>query len=331
MKRANENKNEIDRKKTIKESEPSEQQHEKASANDLNIVTINLGIFSLFAALVFTYFVYYSQQMTELKADIYSKIIEINAINPAFPWPLTISSNSEYYYLKRNEFLFNDFRQSNDKIQKSNDKSQLSLLGKHIQTILPQITLFFPYKKMLDFKKDGSITFDPSHFESINTTGDPNANATYNKDAPKYVNIEVIKEQIDHINNSHNRFTMELENGKDRIIYSIILANGFTTEYDKAHVKNSIEAVISYLEKHYRLAIPLGLSIKKYDYIMQKCNKTIITSLSSLLILNFILGVMLPMFISEYRSNKWYWLIPQITFFSGMVILFSISIYSLPF
>ena len=155
-----------------------EKSHANSPARDLNIISINLAIFSLFTVLVFSYFVYFSHQLTEVKAEIFSKILEINAINPPHPWSfLTIPANTEYYYLKRKEILLNEFQNINANLQKSDlDKSLQITYGKKMQEIITQFAYFFPFKRMLDFHKDGSVTFDPNNYESIQTAENLNAN-----------------------------------------------------------------------------------------------------------------------------------------------------------
>ena len=103
-------------------------------ARDLNIISINLAIFSLFTALVFSYFVYFSHQLAAVKAEIFSKILEINAINPPHPWSfLTIPANTEYYYLKRKQILLNEFQNINATLQKADlTKSMQVAYGKRM-------------------------------------------------------------------------------------------------------------------------------------------------------------------------------------------------------
>jgi hypothetical protein len=67
---------------------------------------------------VFSYFVFFEHQLTEVKADISAKIIEINAINiPHSAFSISFGGNNEYYYLKRKEILLNDFRNINRDLQ----------------------------------------------------------------------------------------------------------------------------------------------------------------------------------------------------------------------
>lgn len=303
--------------------------------DELNYINFNLAVFSLFVALVFSYFVYFSHQITEIKSDIYSKIIEVNAINPPFPWSfLSITGHKEYYYLKRREILFNDFKAIKYKIVKETDKHSLAVYGKEVQVLLTQMAYFFPYKKMLDFKQDGSVSFDPNHFESIDSAENLKTNLpsyTNEKGSDNTYGTAFLKEQMDHIYNSHRRFTFELIDGKDKIIESMILANKLTSDYDKSRCKKYVDSLINYLESHYRLAMPLGLAIKKYDYYRQIANIKIIIAISSLLFINFICGVLIPLFAVNLRRNKKLLAITQLTFVIGIFILFRISLYSIPF
>ena len=309
--------------------------HVNSPARDLNIISINLAIFSLFTALVFSYFVYFSHQLTEVKAEIFSKILEINAINPPHPWSfLTIPANTEYYYLKRKEILLNEFQNINANLQKSDlNKSMQVTYGKKIQEIITQLAYFFPFKRMLDFHKDGSVTFDPNNYESIQTTENLNANIppyANNGKLPHNYNANFLKKQIDEINDFHRKFTLELKDGKEKIIEAMTLANCLTTEYDKTRLRKYIESLTEYLENHYKLAIPLGLTIVKADYFIQKASTKLIVALSFLLALNFLFGVVLPLFVEKFRTGRLYWAIPQLIFAIGIIILFSASVYSLP-
>lgn len=312
-----------------------EKSHANSPAHDLNIISINLAIFSLFTALVFSYFVYFSHQLTEVKADILSKILEINAINPPQPWSfLTIPANTEYYYLQRKEILLNEFQNIKTSLQKSNLNESVEVTyGKKMQEIITQIAYFFPFKRMLDFHKDGTVTFDPNNYESIQNTENLNANVppyTNNGKLPHNYNTEFLKEQIEHINDFHRRFTLELKDGKEKIIEAMTLANGLTKEYDKIRLVKYIESLIEYLGNHHKLAIPLGLTIVKADYIIHKASTKLIVALSFLLAINFLFGVVLPLFVEKFRMGKLFWAIPQIIFVIGISLLFSVSVYSLP-
>jgi hypothetical protein len=304
-------------------------------ARDLKIISINLAIFSLFTALVFSYFVYFSHQVAAVKAEIISKILEINAINPPHPWSfLTIPANTEYYYLKRKQILLYEFQNINASLQKSNlIESMRVTYGKRMQEIITQLAYFFPFKRILDFHKDGSVTFNPNNYESIQTTENLNTNVppyANNSKLPNNYNAEFLKKQIDEINDFHLKFTLELKDGKEQIIEAMTSANGLTTEYDKTRLRKYIESLTDYLENHYKLAIPLGLTIVKADYFIHKASTKLIVALSFLLAMNFLFGVVLPLFVEKFRIRRLYWVIPQVIFVIGIIILFSASVYSLP-
>lgn len=316
-------------------TESNEEVRSKLAEGDLSIININLAIFGIFIALIFSYFVYFSHQLTEIKSEIHSKILEINAINPPFPWSfLSITGHNEYYYLKRRKILFEEFRRIKESLQDTDlNEATMSKLGKQAQVLITQIAYFFPYKRMLDFQKDGSVTFDPNRFESIETVENLKTNIpayAISRDADRTYSPEFIKEQVDHINNSHRRFNLELKDGKDRIIEAMTLANGLNKDYDKTRLRKYIESLIEYLENHYKLAIPLGLKIKKYDYLIKKSNLKIIVTLSILLFINFMSGVVLPLLWRKTRNKRLFMVISLLTFFVGIVILFLESLYSLP-
>ena len=314
--------------------ESRERTHSNSVDIDLNVINVNLAIFSLFIALVFSYFVYFSHQLTEIKSEIYSRIIEINAIDPPFPWSfLSIQGHNEYYYLKRREVLFEEFRKLKEVVQQPGlNESDMAKYGKQVQIIITQIAYFFPYKRMLDFRKDGSVTFDPNRFESIETAENLKSNIpgyAVPRDSSRTYSPEFLKEQADHILNSHRRFTLELKDGKDKIVQAMIIGNALSTDYDKARVRKYIDGLIAYLENHYKMAIPLGLTIKKYDYLLTKSKPIIIISLSALLIINLISGVVVPLFYNKARNSKIIFIIPLISFVVGIVVLFSEALYSL--
>jgi len=304
-------------------------------AHDLNIIRINLAIFSLFTALVFSYFVFFSHQVTEARAEIFSRILEINAINLPQPWSfMTIPANTEYFYLKRKKTLLREFNAIKTNLQKSTiSKSDEIAYGKKMQEIITQLSYFFPFKRILDFHKNGSVTFDPNNYESIQAIDNLNAIAPpYARDSktPQNYSSEFLKEQIDQIYDLNRRFTLELKDGKDKICEAMILANELTTDYDKTRLHKYIESLIEYLENHYKLAIPLGLTIVKADYYIHKASPKLIISLSLLLTMSFICGVVLPLFVEKIRASKIFWAMPLLIFAIGIIILFSASVYSLP-
>ena len=147
----------------------------------------------------------------------------------------------------------------------------------------------------------------------------------------RYVyNANFLKKQIDEINDFHRKFTLELKDGKEKIIEAMTLSNCLTMEYDKARLRKYIESLTEYLENHYKLAIPLGLTIVKADYFIHKASTKLIVALSFLLAMNFLFGVVLPLFVERFRTGKLFWAIPQIIFVIGISFLFSVSVYSLP-
>ena len=320
---------------TMRNTKPSLNIQPNASDSDLNIMNINIAIFGLFIALTFSYFVYFSHQLTNVKFEVYSKILEINAINHPFPWSfLSISGHSEYYYIKRREILFKEFRAIKDSMhRKKLDEPTLSNYGKQVQKSITQISYFFPYKRMLDFQKNGSATFDPNRFEAIETVDNLEKNIpgyAVPPDSDKKYSPEFLKQQVNHIIESHRRFTLELIDGKDRIIHAMTLANGLNSEYDKSRLKKYIDGLIVYLEHHYRLAIPLGLTLKKYDYFINKAKPKLIIILSAILFINFLSGVVAPpLFYRKARNNRLFLVVPLLTFVVGVIILFKESIYSL--
>jgi len=304
-------------------------------SDDPNIISINVSIFSLFTVLVFSYFVFFELQLTEVKADISAKIIEINAINiPHSAFSISFGGNNEYYYVKRKEILLNDFRNINRDLQESNlSKQETAEHGKKIQLIMSNIAYSYPFKRMIYYSKDGNTILDLNHNESIDTVEE------FKSDKPIYprninsnreYSMDAIKVQIDEIRNYHQRFTLEFKDGKEKIIDAILLANNLKGEYNKTKCSKYVNGLIEYLEDHYRLAIPLGLTIKKYDYYIQKANMTLIISLSCLLALNFILGIIIPLFFIKLRNNKILWATSELTFVIGLIILFSASLFSIP-
>lgn len=275
-------------------------------------------MFSIFLALTFAYFVYFSHQITGTQSELVVKITEINAINIPYPFQfLTISGHKEYYYKKRRDALREEFRSLKRRIDELNlSDSELAKLGKEIQRVITQIAYFFPYKRILEFKQDGSCTFDPNKHESIDTK--------------EKINLGFLKTQIDEIYNWNYAFTLELKDGSDRISKAVILAGGFKDEYTKSRVVKYLESLVSYLEKHYELAIPLGLLIKKYEYLMSKTEKSKIVLFTILLSINFFCGVLLPLFWIILRNNMKFEILTQASFILGIILLFKEALYSLP-
>jgi hypothetical protein len=285
----------------------------------LSSVNFHLTIFSIFLGLTFAYFVYFSHQITDAQSEMVAKITEINAINIPYPFQfLTISGHKEYHYTKRRDALREEFRSLKRRIDELNlSESELAKLGKEIQRVITQIAYFFPYKRMLEFKQNGSCTFDPNKHESIDTK--------------EKINLGFLKTQIDEIYNWNYAFTLPLKDGSDRISKAVILAGGFKDEYTKSRVVKYLESLVSYLEKHYELTIPLGLLIKKYEYLTSKTVKSKIVLFTILLGINFLCGVLFPLFWIRLRNNMKFEILTQASFVLGIILLFKEALYSLPF
>lgn len=289
-----------------------------AYAGEKDRFALQVSLFGIFVSLTFAYFVYFSHQIVEIQSNIQSKIIEINAINNPYPFQfITISGHEKYFYLERREILRNNFRALTDKLTAGEiPDQQLKELGKEIQKTITQTAYFFPYKKMIDFKKDGSSTFDPNIHESIDTK--------------KPVNIPFLKQQVDEIYNWNYSFTFRLKDSKDQIAKAMIAAGGFQDEYTKSRVSKYLDSLINYLEEHYRLAIPLGLALKKYEYFLTKVTTWKVALLSALLLINFTTGILIPSFRKKSDYNTWLSVCSQATFIGGLLLLFSEALFSIP-
>lgn len=303
-------------------------------AQNLSHLSVNLSIFALFTALVFSYFAYFAHQMAEVRAEIMSKILEINAIDTPHRMSfITIAGPYEYYYLNRKETLLREFQSIEQRLHNSKlDASTKAAYGKKLQEILTVISYSFPFKRMIDFDKEGKCKFDPNNYESIQSAGNLNANVPpYQRiGVPSNYNTVFLKTQIDEINDIHRRFTLYLKDNKERIAEVMALANGLKDGYDKERLRQYIDGLIEYLENHHRLMIPLGLTIIKGDYLIKKANVTLFGVLCFLLAVNFCLGVVVPLFVEKARTNKLFWAIPLLAFAVGTTILFWVSVYSLP-
>lgn len=246
------------------------------TAGDLKKMSFNFSVFSLLLGITFAYFVFFFHQAAENESIISSKIVEINAINRPFPLQfLTISGHKEYYYLRRKEVLLNEFNQLNDVIQKTTDKNTLRVYGIQMQRCITQVAYFSPYKKFLDFQKDGAVVFDPNNNNSIESN----------------IHIEFLKRQLDEILDLNYRFTLPLKDGKEKIINALIIAGGFTDPHTKERVGKYINSLIEYLDNHYKLALPLGLAVKKYEFLMAKVVRWKIVLISSILLVSFPLAL----------------------------------------
>jgi hypothetical protein len=182
---------------------------------------------------------------------------------------------------------------------------------------LTQIAYFFPYKKMLDFKKDGAVSFDPNQHESIDTKDE--------------VNIAFLKTKIDEIYNWNYALTLPLKDARDRIAKAMVLAGWFKDEYTQMRVSKYLDSLVAYLEKHYELAIPLGLTIKRYEYLLSKITKAKIVTAIGVLGSNFVLGVLVPLFWKSRRDSTALEVATQLTFGIGIILLFKEAIFSMPF
>jgi len=290
-----------------------------AHRDDLTPITFHLTIFNIFLGLTFAYFVYFSHQITGTQTEMVAKITEINAINVPHPWGfLTLTGHKEYYYTKRRDVLREEFRLLKQRIDdsKSTDE-ELAECGKEIQRVITQIAYFFPYKKMLDYEKDGSATFDPNTHDAIDTK--------------EPLNIGFLKTQIDEIYNWNYAFTLELKDGRDRIAKAMILAGKFKDDSTKSRVVKYLDSLIDYLDKHYQLAIPLGLMIKRYEFLLSKTGKAKIIVFTVLLTLNFLCGVLIPLFLKKWRRTIGLEIVTQLSFVVGIFLLFREALYSLPF
>lgn len=295
-----------------KESNPERQP-------DLSRVSLHLSLFSILLGLTFAYFVYFSHQIGGAQADLISKITEINAINVPYPFQfLTIGGHKEYYYLKRRDALREEFRSLMTELgRKDVSDEDLSKIGSETQKLLTQIVYFFPYKKMLDFKKDGSVSFNPNQQESIDIKGE--------------VNVAFLKTQIDEIYNWNYALTLPLKDNRNRIAKAMVLAGAFKDEDTQMRVSKYLDSLVVYLEKHYELAIPLGFTIKRYEYLLSKITKTKIVIAMVVLGSNFVLGFLVPLFWKSRRDSTALEVATQLTFGIGIILLFKEAIFSMPF
>lgn len=304
------------------------------SSRDLNIISINLSIFALFAALLFSYFAYFAHQIALVRAEITAKIIEINAIaTPHRMSFITLGGSNEYYYLKRKEILLREFKGIEQALQVPKlDTTRKAAYGKKLQEILTTISYSFPFKRMIDFDKEGKRTFDPNNYESIQSSDNLNTNVPpYNRiGMPRNYDTTFLKKQIDEINDIHVRFTLYLKDSKEKVVEAMALANGLKNGHDRERLRRYIDGLIEYLENHHRLMIPLGLTIVRSDYFITKANVTLFGVLCCLLVVNFCAGVVVPLFVEKLRTNRLFWAVPLLAFVVGLTVLFWVSVYSLP-
>jgi len=331
--------NEIKKLNRSKQSSPKNTHRTEASgaarpSHNLNIISVNLSILVLFTALVFSYFAYFSHQLAEIKTEIMSRVLEINAIaTPHRMSFMTLAGPYEYYYSKRKEILLREFQGIEQALQDPKLRAdKKTAYGKKLQEILTIISYSFPFKRMIDFDKEGKWTFDPNNYESIQSSDNLNANV------PPYKRIGVsssyntifLKKQIDEICDIHQRFTLHLKDSKEKIVGAMALANGLKDSHDRERLKQYIDGLIEYLENHHRLMIPLGLTIVRGDYLIKKTNITLFGVLCFLLAVIFCAGVVLPLFVEKLRINRLFWAVPLLAFALGLTVLFWVSVYSLP-
>ena len=301
---------------------------------ELNIISVNLSIFALFAALVFSYFAYFAHQIAEVRAEIMSKVLEINAIaTPHRMSFITLAGPYDYYYLKRKEILLHEFQGIEKALQEPKlDTAIKAAYGKKLQEILTIISYSFPFKRMIDFDKEGKLTYDPNNYESIQSSDNLDTNVPPYKriGMPSSYNTIFLKKQIDEINHIHGRFTLYLKDSKEKIAEAMALANGLKDSYDRERLRLYLDGLIEYLENHHRLMIPLGLTIVRCDYLVEKANVTLFGALCCLLAVIFSAGVVLPLFVEKLRTNRLFWAVPLLAFAVGLTVLFWVSVYSLP-
>jgi hypothetical protein len=285
----------------------------------LDLINIHVAIFGIFLSLTFAYFVYFSYQLTEIQSDMVSKIYEINSINVPYPWQfLSVAGHKNYFYTERREALREEFSQLERQLEVPNlSDDELKRLGSDTQRVITQIAYFFPYKKMLEFNKDGSAVFNPNNHNSIDVS------------AP--VNTEFLKQQVDEIYNWNYSFTLKLRDSKDRIARAMILSNGIDDDYTKSRLTKYLDSLIEYLSKHYELAVPLGLTIKKYDYIQEKIGKSNLALLIGLLVVNFTTGILVPMFWKVRKRGTVVEVVFLSSFIFGSIILFKEALYSISY
>ena len=301
---------------------------------DFNAISINLSVFALFAALVFSYFAYFSHQIAWGRAEIMSKVLEINAIaTPHRMSFITLAGPYEYYYLKRKEILLGEFQSIEQALQEPKlDLVKKAAYGKKLQEILTIISYSFPFKRMIDFDKEGKLTFDPNNYESIQSSDNLNANVPPYKrmGVPSNYNTIFLKTQIDEVNHIHSRFTLYLKDSKGKIAEAMALANGIKDDYNRERLRLYLDGLTEYLENHHRLMIPLGLTIVRNDYLVKKANVALFGILCCLLAVNFCSGVVLPLFLEKLRTIKLLWAVALAAFAVGLGVLFWVSLYSLP-
>lgn len=301
--------------KKVKESECSNE-----------IINISLTLFSLLFVLAFTYFIYYSNQMSNIKSELITKINEINAISPPYPTELIqITKTDNYEYLKRKEALLSDFDFIVNTISKSSiEESKKIKFGYRLQNIITQISFFYPYKRVITFEKDGSWVFDPNESRSIFNTREfskSTPNSPENSNLPESYNSNILFEQVNQWTDLNIRFTVKLRSNKDKIIECISLAFDFVDSESKLKLAHYYNRLLDYLDEHYKNAIPLGLILTKYEYYLEKIDSGLLLYLSSSLLLILFFGVVIPLFNKKLRDHKFIWGIPILVFLFSVFYL----------
>lgn len=303
------------------------------ASRDFNAISINLSIFSLLVALVFSYFAYFSHQIAVVRSEIISKILEINAIaSPHRMSFMTLAGPYEYNYLKRKEILLSEFQKIEQELQDQGlDPAKKAAYGKKLQEILTVISYSFPFKRMIDIDKHGNWIYDPNNYESIQSSDNLSTNIPPYKrlGMPSNYNTIFLKQQIDEVNHIHSSFTLYLKDNKRNIAEALALSNGIKDDYNRERLRLYLDGLIEYLENHHRLMIPLGLIIVRNDYLVKKANLFVFCILCCLMAVNFFSGVILPLFEERLRSNKLLWAVAFVSFAVGLFVLFWIALYSL--
>lgn len=300
-----------------------------------NPINVSLSFFSILLILTFTYFIFYSNQLTNIKSNIITKIVEINSISsPLSIAYLTLVGHDEYQYIKRKEVLLSDFNSilNGISIDTLNSKER-KYYGGELQRIISQTAFFYPFKRLLTFKKDGSLEFNPGLFESIQTTknfikanpSDPDTLSNFDN-----YNMHLLRQQIDHIIYFQEKFTNVLKNAKVDVLVYLAAYNDIKTEHELMRLNGYIEDLINYLEKHYHLGISLGLEIKSYEYYLAKFDHKLL--LSSAILISFIIvfGILLPSLSLYFRQKRIFFITSILSFLIGTTILIVKFVENLP-
>jgi hypothetical protein len=296
----------IDKKSSI--NQPFKQENNKR-----DMLALNLGLFTIFLGLAFTYFIYYSQKITDIESSIENGIVEINAIYTPMPYG-QITGHKEYYYTNRRDILKKDliwlFTEAQD--TKLSDKER-GEIGIALHRTINQIAYFFPFKKLLEFKKDGSVTFYPNNQISIDTS--------------KEVNLDFLKTQIDEIYNWNSSLTIPLRDYRNNIIDILSLEPSVT--HDKAVITSYLDKLIEYLDNHFKLGMKIGLLTKQKDRYSTKITKGKVIPIFSLVAICFIVGIVLPLIKPDLQTSRIITLIEIACFGGGFFIIFKTAIYSM--